>query len=147
MFIPHQSWLSKWEHIIKHQVCFCEDIPYPMWAILEIQSYVITYVINGFHFVNIFPILWETFFKFYVKFYAITYVITEVHFVKTFLIQYQSFLKFNPVQLQWCPYQNQQSPVYDMKWGYFDRVNSTFKMLLSFWNFDTVFKKIRSFDA
>ena len=34
-----------------------------------------------------------------------------------------------------------------MKWGHFDRVNSTFKMLLSSWNFDTVFKKIRSFDA
>ena len=36
---------------------------------------------------------------------------------------------------------------YDMKWGHFDRVNSTFKMLLSSWNFTTVFKKIRSFDA
>ena len=36
---------------------------------------------------------------------------------------------------------------YDMKWGHFDRVNSTFKMLLSSWNFNTVFKKIRSFDA
>ena len=34
-----------------------------------------------------------------------------------------------------------------MKWGHFDRVNSTFKMLLSSWNFETVFKKIRSFDA
>ena len=49
--------------------------------------------------------------------------------------------------LQWCSYQNHQSPVYDMKWGHFDRVNSTFKMLLFSWNFDTVFKKIRSFDA
>ena len=34
-----------------------------------------------------------------------------------------------------------------MKWGHFDRVNFTFKMLQSSWNFDTVFKKIRSFDA
>ena len=34
-----------------------------------------------------------------------------------------------------------------MKWGPFDRVNSTFKMLLSSWNFDTAFKKFRSFDA
>ena len=34
-----------------------------------------------------------------------------------------------------------------MKWGHFDRVNFTFKMLRSSWNFDTVFKKIRSFDA
>ena len=34
-----------------------------------------------------------------------------------------------------------------MKWGHFDRVNSTFKMLLFYWNFDTVFKKIRSYDA
>ena len=49
--------------------------------------------------------------------------------------------------LQCCSYQNHQSPVYDMKWGHFDRVNSTFKMLISFWNFDMVFKKIRSFDA
>ena len=49
--------------------------------------------------------------------------------------------------IQWCSYQNHQSPIYDMKWGHFDRVNSTFKMLLSSWNFDTVFKKIRSFDA
>ena len=48
---------------------------------------------------------------------------------------------------EWCSYQNQQSPVYDMKWGHFDRVNSTFKMLLSSWNFDTVLKKIKSFDA
>ena len=51
------------------------------------------------------------------------------------------------LELQWCSYQNQQSPVYDMEWGHFDRVNSTFKMLLSFWNFDTICKKIRSFDA
>ena len=43
--------------------------------------------------------------------------------------------------------QKKQSPVYDMKWGHFDKVNSTFKMLLSSWNFDTVFKKFRSFDA
>ena len=49
--------------------------------------------------------------------------------------------------LQWFSFENQQSPVYDMKWGHFDRVNSTFKMLLFSWNFDTVFKKIRSFDA
>ena len=49
--------------------------------------------------------------------------------------------------IQWCSYQNQQIPVYDMKWGHFDRVNSTFKMLQFSWNFDTVFKKIRSFDA
>ena len=34
-----------------------------------------------------------------------------------------------------------------MKWGHFDEVNSTFKMLRSSWNFDTVFKKIRSFNA
>ena len=34
-----------------------------------------------------------------------------------------------------------------MKWGHFDRVKSTFKMLLFSWNFDTVFKKFRSFDA
>ena len=34
-----------------------------------------------------------------------------------------------------------------MKWGHFDGVNSTFKMLLFSWDFDTVFKKIRSFDA
>ena len=34
-----------------------------------------------------------------------------------------------------------------MKWDHFDRVNPTFKMLLSSWDFDTVFKKIRSFDA
>ena len=39
------------------------------------------------------------------------------------------------------------SPIYDMKWGHFDRVNFTFKMLRSSWNFDTVFKKFRSFDA
>ena len=51
------------------------------------------------------------------------------------------------VQLQWFSFENQQSPIYDMKWGHFDRVNSTFKMLLSSWNFDTVFKKFRSFDA
>ena len=51
------------------------------------------------------------------------------------------------INLQWCSYQNHQSPIYDMKWGHFDRVNSTFKMLLSSWNFDTVFKKIRSFDT
>ena len=49
--------------------------------------------------------------------------------------------------VQWCQIENQQSPVYDMKWGHFDRVNSTFKMLRSSWNFDTVLKKIRSFDA
>ena len=49
--------------------------------------------------------------------------------------------------IQWFANQNQQSPVYDMKWGHFDGVNSTFKMLRSSWNFDTVFKKIRSFDA
>ena len=49
--------------------------------------------------------------------------------------------------LQWCALENQQSPFYDIKWGHFDRVNSTFKMLLSSWNFDTVFKEIRSFDA
>ena len=49
--------------------------------------------------------------------------------------------------VQWCSYQNHQIPVYDMKWDHFDRVNFTFKMLLSSWNFDTVFKKIRSFDA
>ena len=36
--------------------------------------------------------------------------------------------------LQWFSFENQQSPVYDMKWGQFDRVNS-------------VFKKFRSFDA
>ena len=34
-----------------------------------------------------------------------------------------------------------------MKCGHFDRIKSTFKMLLSSQNFDTVFKKIRSFDA
>ena len=34
-----------------------------------------------------------------------------------------------------------------MKWDHFDRVNSTLKMLPSSWNFDTAFKKIRSFDA
>ena len=51
------------------------------------------------------------------------------------------------LRVQWWQIENQQSPVYDMKWGHFDRVNSTFKMLLSSWNFDTVFKKIRSFDA
>ena len=49
--------------------------------------------------------------------------------------------------VQWRMIENRQGPVYDMKWGHFDRVNSTFKMLLSSWNFDTVFKKIRSFDA
>ena len=48
--------------------------------------------------------------------------------------------------LQWFSFENQQSPVYDMKWGHFDRKNSTLKMLLSSWNFETVFKKIRSFD-
>ena len=42
---------------------FFEHIPYPMWVILEIQSYAITYVITGVRFVNIFPILWETFFE------------------------------------------------------------------------------------
>ena len=49
--------------------------------------------------------------------------------------------------VQWCQIENQQNPVYDMKWGHFDRVNSTFKMLLSTWNLNTVCKKIRSFDA
>ena len=49
--------------------------------------------------------------------------------------------------LQCVTIENRQGPIYDMKWGHFDRVNSTFKMLLSSWNFDTVFKKIRSFDA
>ena len=49
--------------------------------------------------------------------------------------------------IQWCSIENHQSPVYDMKWGYFDRENSTFRMLLFSWNFDTVFKKFRSFDA
>ena len=43
--------------------------------------------------------------------------------------------------------ENQQSPVYDIKLGHFDRVKFTFKMLLSSQNFDTDFKKIRSFDA
>ena len=51
------------------------------------------------------------------------------------------------LDLQWCALENQQSPFYDMKWGHFDRENSTFKMLLSSWNFHTVLKKIRSFDA
>ena len=49
--------------------------------------------------------------------------------------------------VQWCQIENQQSPVYDMKWGHFDRVKSTFRMLLSSLIFDTVFIKIRSFDA
>ena len=51
------------------------------------------------------------------------------------------------LKIQWCSIENQQSPVYGMKWGHFDRVNSTLKMQLSSWNFDTVFKKVRSFDA
>ena len=46
--------------------------------------------------------------------------------------------------VQWFSFENQQSHVYDMKWGHFDREYSTFKMLLSSWNFDTVFKKIGS---
>ena len=54
---------------------------------------------------------------------------------------------FLMINLQRFANLNQHSPVYDMKWGHFDRINSTFKMLLSSWNFDTVFKKIRSFDA
>ena len=33
--------------------------------------------------------------------------------------------------LQWCQIENQQNPVYDMKWGHFDRVKTTFEMLLS----------------
>ena len=49
--------------------------------------------------------------------------------------------------IQWCALENQQSPFYDMKWGHFDSVNSTFKMPLFFWNFDTVLKTFRSFDA
>ena len=49
--------------------------------------------------------------------------------------------------VQWCSIENHQSPVYDMKWGHFDRANSTFKMLLSSWNFNTFYKKIRSLNA
>ena len=33
--------------------------------------------------------------------------------------------------VQWFSFENQQSPVYDIKRGHFDRVKSTFKMLLS----------------
>ena len=56
-------------------------------------------------------------------------------------------MMFITEMIQWFSFENQQSPIYDMKWGHFDRVKSTFKMLLSSSNFDTVFKKIRSFDA
>ena len=49
--------------------------------------------------------------------------------------------------IQWCQIENQQSPIYDMKWGHFDRVNSTFEMMLSSWNSNTVFKEFRTFDA
>ena len=52
-----------WDYLCDNLGLFCEDIPYPMWAILEIQSYVITHVITGIRFVNIFPILWEIFFE------------------------------------------------------------------------------------
>ena len=48
--------------------------------------------------------------------------------------------KISKQDIQWCSYQNHQSPVYDMEWGHFDRVNCTFKILLSSWNFDKVFK-------
>ena len=45
------------------------------------------------------------------------------------------FLKCNGMgekeSIQWCQIENQQSPIYDMKWGHFDRVKFTFKMLLS----------------
>ena len=55
----------------------------------------------------------------------------------------------NPLtqDIQWCQIENQQSPVYDMKWGHFDREKSTFKMLLSSQIFYTVFRKVRYFDA
>ena len=39
--------------------------------------------------------------------------------------------KTSKPKVQWCQIENQQGPVYDMKWGHFDRVKSTFKMLLS----------------
>ena len=54
-------------------------------------------------------------------------------------VNQKTFSEVRYKKLQWCSYQNQQSPVYDMKWGHFDWVNSTFRMLLSSWNFDTVF--------
>ena len=73
---------------------FCEDIPYPIWAIPEIKSYAITYVIIGVHFENIFPILCEIFVKCYVKSHAITNVMTGVRFVKIFPILCEKFLKF-----------------------------------------------------
>ena len=51
------------------------------------------------------------------------------------------------VDLQYSSLLFWQDPLYDMKWGHFDRVNLTFKMLLASWNFDTVFKRFRSFNA
>ena len=51
------------------------------------------------------------------------------------------------VKVQRCQIENQQSPVYDMKWGHFDRVKSTIKMLLASWTFCTVLNQNRSFNA
>ena len=38
-------------------------------------------------------------------------------------------------------------PILCSKWGQFDRAKPTFKMLLASWTFDTVEKRIRSFNA
>ena len=72
------------------------------------------------------------------------------HTLCTYLKSFKRIIQVKEIflsNLQWWQIENQQSPVYDMKWGHFDRVKSTFKMLLSSYNFDAVFKKIRSFDA
>ena len=50
------------------------------------------------------------------------------HFNRAYLV---AECKHISVVVQWCQIENQQSPVYVMKWGHFDKVKSTFKMLLS----------------
>ena len=72
--------------------------------------------------------------SFYYKHYSI--VSTVLIPIKNFLLQVPYNFNVGWLKIirptEWCSYQNQQSPVYDMKWGHFDRVKSTFKMLLSF---------------
>ena len=46
--------------------------------------------------------------------------------------------------LQLCPQQTSCLPLYEVKWGLFDRPKSTFKMLLTSWYLDTILNGIRS---
>ena len=55
------------------------------------------------------------------------------------------FMKCPHIQLR--SYETAAEHVYEGKWGHFDMTKSTFKMLLCFWSFDTVEKRIRSFNA